>query len=258
MSEDKDKNDILLSKYTDKVLQNLLESSGKCIGDTFSDIWYIVLGGSLSYIADKKKIKYAINLQKYKREIEEELNKIDNENLIEADIQIMGQALEASKFCVEKEVLRKMFAKLIASSVDVNKANYVRPIFCDIVKHLTPLDAKILRKKSGIGDFDTVDWNEKDEFILSLSSLLSLGLIEPKHELEADVASIMKNCGKKLQSLMHLASIIEYQELKDKEKILKNMQEIRLLFENNTVFETYVLGMFNLSQLAKNLCEVCF
>ena len=68
----------------------------------------------------------------------------------------------------------------------------------------------------------------------------------------------MKNCGKKLQSLMHLASIIEYQELKDKEKILKNMQEIHLLFENNTVFETYVLGMFNLSQLAKNLCEVCF
>lgn len=258
MSEDKNLNDFLVTKYADKVLQNVIESSGKCIADTFSDIWYIVLGGSLSFIAEKKRIKYAASLQKYKEEIEEELSKIDDENVIEADIQMMGQALEDSKFCVEKEDLRKMFAKLVASSVDSNKVKYVRPIFCNIVKHLTPLDAKILRKKNGIGDFDTVDWREKEEFILSISSLLSLGLIEPKKKLEADVRSIMKNCGGELRAFMHLASVIDYQKTRDEEKMLKNMQEINLLFENNVVFETYVLGLFDLTQLANNLCKVCF
>ncbi len=59
---------------------------------------------------------------------------------------IVGPALEASRYYIEEEELRKMFAKLIASSMNKNKSeiSITHPSFVEIIKQLTPLDAQIL------------------------------------------------------------------------------------------------------------------
>lgn len=65
---------------------------------------------------------------------------------MEPDIQIVAPALEASKYCVEKEELRKMFVNLIASSINSDKVASVHPIFNDIIRKLSSTDALLLRQ----------------------------------------------------------------------------------------------------------------
>ena len=57
---------------------------------------------------------------------------------------VVGPALEASKFYIEEDEIRGMFAKLIASSMDKTQSINIHPSFVEIIKVLSPLDAKNL------------------------------------------------------------------------------------------------------------------
>lgn len=85
------------------------------------------------------------NFQKYADDISHEVNKIPSDKIIEKpDISILGPALEASKYYIEKDVPRRMFAKLIAASMDKRKEGLVHHSFVEIIKQMSPNDARIL------------------------------------------------------------------------------------------------------------------
>ena len=65
-------------------------------------------------------------LENYNRELHEKIEAIPNEKRVEPDIQIVAPALEASKYCVEKEELREMFVNLIASSMSTPLYNFLK------------------------------------------------------------------------------------------------------------------------------------
>lgn len=98
----------------------------------------------LHLYAEKKRAKTEIDIQSYKEAIAQELIQIPEENIQEPQMSIVGPALEASRYYIEEEELRKMFAKLIASSMDKSKISITHPSFVEIIKQLTPLDAQIL------------------------------------------------------------------------------------------------------------------
>lgn len=145
MPEDKNINISLVPKFAEKAMENILEEPSKKIGHTLSDVWYLIFGGSIELLAERKKIKYEIALQKYKREIEDEINKICVPYSQGVDLQVVGQALEASKYCIEEKELRAMFAKLIASSMDENKHGLVHPSYAEIIRQISADEAKILK-----------------------------------------------------------------------------------------------------------------
>lgn len=121
--------------------KNITDKPTQNIGTTLADIWYLVFG-SISQAAEKRKLKYTYALQAFENELKEKISKIPERNLVDADIQIIAQAFEAIKYCVEKEELRHMFSSLISSSL--NKDITVSPIFINIVRSLSSIDAKIL------------------------------------------------------------------------------------------------------------------
>lgn len=85
------------------------------------------------------------NIQKYADSITEEVDKIPVKDLTDdPDISILGPALEASKYYIEKEIPRRMFAKLIAASMDKRKEGLVHHSFVEIIKEMSPNDAFIL------------------------------------------------------------------------------------------------------------------
>lgn len=129
----------------DNALQNLTDKPTKNAGETFGDIWYLVFGG-LSHIADKRRMKYAAELEKLKTEISDTMSHIPNENKFEPSVQITAQALENSKYCVEEPALRNMFASLISKSMDNRYTNDVHPAFAEMIKQMSPLDGQILKK----------------------------------------------------------------------------------------------------------------
>ena len=198
MSEDSKNNIGLINaempECVDKALINLTEQPTKAIGSTVSDIWFLVFGG-IGHLAEKRKLRYAVELEKYNKELQETINEIPKENRVEPDIQIVAPALEASKYYVEKEELRKMFVNLIAASINSDKVASVHPIFNDIIRKLSSTDA-LLFKAVANGDYgdDCIIFGASVENIsFSLTILEQLGLIVSKTHKGEDGDNLKKN-----------------------------------------------------------------
>lgn len=115
------------------------------MGSTFAYAWQGTFS-SIETWAKKKQIKQAYELEKYKLEIEDKFNSIPTEKLTEAKLETIGPALEASKYYIENDELRNMFSNLIASSFNLDKTDIAHPAFVEIIKQLSPLDAKIFKE----------------------------------------------------------------------------------------------------------------
>lgn len=94
--------------------------------------------------AEKTRIKHATDIDDFKHKIAEEIIQIATDSLKDPNLNILGPALEASKYHIEQETIRDMFARLIASDIDSSKENLVHPSFVEIIKQLSPLDAQNL------------------------------------------------------------------------------------------------------------------
>jgi hypothetical protein len=57
---------------------------------------------------------------------------------------IAGPALEALRWTGDEESLREMYANLLATSMDARTANNAHPSFVEIIKQLTPDEAKLI------------------------------------------------------------------------------------------------------------------
>ncbi len=181
---------------TDKPTQNM--------GTTFADIWYLVFGG-ISQAAEKRKLKYSYALQEFENELKEQISKIPEDKLTEPDIQTSAQALENSKYCIDKEELRKMFVSLISNSMNSDFDKDTHPSFAEIIKQMSTLDAKVIKtfKDSSTNGFplcqyivnhdkgytlllENVYLNYSTSYLpecsLSIASLVRLGLLSASYE----------------------------------------------------------------------------
>ncbi|MBU8908482.1 DUF4393 domain-containing protein [Desertibacillus haloalkaliphilus] len=119
------------------ITKSALEPPAKQIGEGLGDLFFI----AFSPLA-KARIKKELDIQKFKEEIEKELSLIQPDKVSEPSLNIVGPALEASKYYIEDEEIRSMFAKLIASSVNSDKKDKSHSSFVEIIKQLSPFDAK--------------------------------------------------------------------------------------------------------------------
>lgn len=77
--------------------------------------------------------------------LQQEISAIPDENLIEPPLSIVGPALNSAQYHIEEEVLRKMFSKIISSSMDNRKSSRAHHSFVEIIKQPSPLDASNLK-----------------------------------------------------------------------------------------------------------------
>ena len=90
----------------------------------------------------KQQHRHSLNFEDYVSKIQNKTQEIPEEFLQEPKLNIVGPALEASKYYIDSEILREMFANLISSSVDSRKSSKTHPSFVEIIKQLSSLDAK--------------------------------------------------------------------------------------------------------------------
>lgn len=112
---------------------------------TLQDWWYINYGHDTSTTAALLQATREANVEKLKNDILSEVVRIPPENIQEPKVKILGPALEASRYYIEEEELRKMFARIIANSLDKSKSEKIHSSFIEIIKQLDVLDAKILQ-----------------------------------------------------------------------------------------------------------------
>lgn len=193
-----------LPECVDNTAKNLADKPSQAIGQTISDLWDLILGSRVSFAAQKKKIKYAHDLEEFRKSLEAEVKSIPVEKLVEPSMQIAAQSLVDSQYCIESEELREMFSKLIARSMHADYSENIHPSFSKIAQQLSPFDAHMLklfylfRNNDGIAIVDYVRYIDTGGFLpmlecipevmpdncapdiaaRSISSLQRLGLIE--------------------------------------------------------------------------------
>lgn len=118
---------------------NALDKPTKEIGEGLGNLFWLVFS---PIHAARAAIEPRI--QGFKNDIEREVAKIPQDQLVESPLNIIGPALESSKFHIEHEEIRLLFAKLIASSMDSMEQEKVHPAFVEVIKQLSPFDVKIL------------------------------------------------------------------------------------------------------------------
>ena len=149
-------------KAVGKALSNVSGDLTKGIGKTFGDLWFLVCG-DISKAADLKRLKIARELEVFKEEVEYKIKAIPPEKLIEPKFQTIGPALEKAKFCVEEPELRSMFACLIESAMNSDKASKVQPCFVSIIEQMTPLDAQNISLFKHEGRFPIANFEYRTE-----------------------------------------------------------------------------------------------
>lgn len=78
--------------------------------------------------------------------VEERVATIPEERRIAPPISIAGPTIEAAKFTTDEPELSRMFANLLATAMDSETAMQAHPSFVEIIKQLTPDEAKIIKR----------------------------------------------------------------------------------------------------------------
>lgn len=176
-----------------------IEAPGKTLGQ----IWDIAIGNRIAAVYEKSKAKHNLNVEDFKSKLINNVSSIPKENIQDPKVSIIGPALEASKYYFDEEEIRDMFANLIASSMDSSYNGLVQHSFVEIIKQLSPHDAKLFKSFASTeafvslvkinseghsntctdklyinSDFSNYHINE-----ISMDNLIRLGLIETNDDL---------------------------------------------------------------------------
>lgn len=132
---------LIVPDSIDSITKEIATPVAKKIGTTLADIWEIVFGG-IGYAKQKHELQRQESYRKFKEGLVKKMDEIPEEKLVMPDVQIVGGALQDSRFCIDKDELREMFENLIASSMNADTCESVHPSFSDIIRRMSPQDAK--------------------------------------------------------------------------------------------------------------------
>lgn len=100
--------------------------------------------GWLGYWGEKQKLKQQKYIEGFKISLYNKVNSIQIENLKEPSMSIVGPAIESSKYFYEEPYYRELFSNLVAAACDKSKIGNTHPSYVEIIKQLSPIDAKLL------------------------------------------------------------------------------------------------------------------
>ena len=93
-----------------------------------------------------------------KKLLEIKLEKINPDSIVSPDAYIAVPTIQAISYCMNSEELRNMYANLLATSMISDKKWATHPSFVEIIKQLSPDEAKILKKISeGADTYPLID-----------------------------------------------------------------------------------------------------
>ncbi|GGL75278.1 hypothetical protein GCM10010840_11750 [Deinococcus aerolatus] len=191
----------LIDKLVGPVYDDLLKPAIQEVGKG--------VGGLASYYMHGWQAQGAIaraNLNLLQATLEPKLEAIPEEQRIPVDPAILVPVLQASSYAAQHEDIREMFANLLASAANADKAKSFHSSFVEVVRQLSPLDARILRSfttrmRSYIpavkivaridnSETDTLlhftDLNDMDEDLkeieLAIENLSRLGIVKISYE----------------------------------------------------------------------------
>ena len=93
-------------------------------------------------------VKYS--LDKTRSKLYQKLNDVPAENIVSPPVHIAAPTLQAACYAADCDELHNMFATLLATAMNSEKQALIHPAFIELIKQLSPLEAKVLSNESFI------------------------------------------------------------------------------------------------------------
>lgn len=186
----------------------------------------------LDYYEKQQALEYQNKFVQYSSEITDAIDSVPEEKLVEPRIDIVGPAIEASKYYINNDDIRRLFVNLIGASINSDTSQQVHHSFVEVIKQLSPLDASNLKVLSRSSQFPLSSYkvvlNDKGDYrilkpliwlysdcndsindnAISLTNLVRLGLAE----IPADAFSVSTDYDalfKEQSSFKHYSELID-------------------------------------------------
>lgn len=125
-----------ISGLPQSTVEKLLNPAAQEIGDALGNIFHIVFSPltKMRILSDK-------SVDDFKRQIIEGAKKIPEKNRDPSKMGLVFKALEESRYQLNNEILKKMFADLIVASLDDRVNESISPRYATVLAQLSPKDA---------------------------------------------------------------------------------------------------------------------
>lgn len=259
------KNLELVKEATKEIGKNIYEDTIKPIVKPTAEVLGMIPRAIKTALLPCEKwiLNKEYNLAETKKLLEAKLENVAPENIESPEPYIAIPTLQYISYCMDNEELRDMYANLLASSMNKVVKNGVHPGFVEIIKQLSPDEAKILKYFSReeiiptitlrakneneewvnvILDFSNVGEVTKCEEPLNISlyfdNLIRLGLIE-----KGATSSVLVND--------ELYKILENHEYIKRAK--EEIENLKTNYNRPEIRKSYIY----LTNLGEKFCDIC-
>lgn len=197
--------------------------------------------------------------------VADRLKNVPPENIVTPKPNVAGPALDSLRYTGHESLLSDLYANLLAAAMDKATADGAHPAFVEIIKQLTPDEAKLLRLFANNMPFPLIDigWNfkpktpEKSGGMNVLTNYSHLGTAAGCELLDLTPAYIDNLCRLGLVEVPPMFKYTGkgvYDALEADPKILKVKLDIELNPEITPTIEQKGLRITQLGKLFANIC----
>lgn len=189
--------------------------------------------------------------------LKEKLKNIPEEKICEPEPYVAIPAIQQLSYCQDSDELRDLYANLLASSMNVDTKWKVHPSFSDIIKQLTPDEAKLLKQLPPnimiihpLIDVRLVNKDASKGGYTLISNFTDYEI--DKIENKGNICSYIENLERlkliEIPPLFSLTDKSKYQVLKEN-PILKNsiQQELLMYYNLDYNYKTFSITNFGIS-----------
>ena len=197
--------------------------------------------------------------------VADRLKNVPEENIVTPKPNIAGPVLEALRYTGHEPLLSDLYANLLAASMDQATANGVLPAFVEIIKQLTPDEAKLVSLFIHAMPFPLLDvrWEYKtptpektggQKVIGNFSQLGVIAHCEFPHMTPIYIDNLCRLGLAEVPSMFQYTGIGVYDILENSPEIQMKKSEIELNPEFNCVLERKGLQV---TELGKQFAHIC-
>lgn len=211
---------------------------------------------------EKWVLQREYNISETQRLLEEKLKNISPDQIEAPEAYIAVPALQNISYCMDNAELRDMYATLLANSMNKVVKNGVHPGFVEIIKQLSPDEAKILRFFSSCAIVPTITLrcvNEEREgydIVRNFSNVGELTKCEYPFETGKYFDNLVRLGLLKNATLASLTNKALYEPLKNHQYIesqIKTIEHQTPPFNKPKFEESYI----SITDFGKSFCEIC-
>lgn len=143
----------------DEIGKEIVKQSGEVLSKGYDDLVHPsaeALGQIVSYLPRTVRVfmskweRWIVNgeesLELTGKVLKDKVSLIPEEKLCEPEPYVAIPAIQQIAYCYDSEELREMYANLLASSMNMDKKWAIHPGYVDIIKQITPDEAKIMKQ----------------------------------------------------------------------------------------------------------------